>query len=94
MTDLSDFVSAAVLVSEDGLSLKEEGPKGGLSRADNAVARDVAKLEGRTLYDQLQANKAKIEEDRLIKSKMAFGACVLVRARDVYQRGNGAYRNV
>ena len=75
MTDLSDFVSSAVLVSEDGLSLKEEAPRGGLSQNMSHVSRDVAKLESRTstLYDQLQANKAKIEEDRLIKQKMAFG---------------------
>ncbi len=46
-------VSAAVLVSEDGLSLKEEAVQGGLSMPTN-VSRDVAKLEGRTLYEQLQ----------------------------------------
>ena len=46
-------VSSAMLVSEDGLSFKEETLHGGLSMP-SSVSRDVAKLEGRTLYEQLQ----------------------------------------
>ncbi len=46
-------VSSAMLVSEDGLSFKEETIHGGLSMP-SSVSRDVAKLEGRTLYEQLQ----------------------------------------
>lgn len=73
MGDLSDFVSTSVLTSEDGLSFKE-ADTGGLSRP--TISRDAAKLEGRTLYDQLQSNKDKAEGEREARYKANFGECL------------------
>jgi hypothetical protein len=78
MGDLSEFVSRAVLHSDDGLALREQEKAGVDYGTGGRVARDVAKLEGRTLYEQLAANKAKVEEERLAKKMANFGAAVRV----------------
>ena len=59
MAGLDDFVSTSVLTSEDGLKFNEqEGVLAGGQRA--TVSRDLSKLEGRTLYEQLKSNKDKV----------------------------------
>jgi F0F1-type ATP synthase alpha subunit len=74
MGDLSDFVSTTVLTSSDGFSFTEAAAvTTGSTRP--AVNRDLAKLEGRTLYEQLQANKDKADEEKQARYKMNFGAC-------------------
>ena len=74
MGDLSDFVSSAILTSEDGLKFTEEVSAG--SSASARVSRDAAKLEGRTLFEQLQTNKEKAEEAAQARYKMNFGTSI------------------
>jgi hypothetical protein len=82
MGDLSDFVSTTVLTSNDGFHFTEAAA---VITGDNrpALNRDLAKLEGRTLYEQLQSNRDKADEEKQARYKMNFGAICRFYCRNV-----------